>query len=48
MSDTSLPARVEDGACVPVYEHEADVPAPMGSAFKVYVLGALIDAFGVE
>ncbi|CAN5548676.1 hypothetical protein BH23ACT6_BH23ACT6_13120 [soil metagenome] len=39
-----LAARVEDGQCVPVYEHESQRSAPAGSAFKLYVLGALIDA----
>lgn len=39
-----LAARVMDGACVPVFETDADESAPIGSAFKVYVLGALVDA----
>ncbi|MGB3184371.1 MAG: serine hydrolase [Ornithinimicrobium sp.] len=39
-----LAARVEDGQCVPVFEHESDQAAPSGSAFKVYVLGAVVDA----
>lgn len=39
-----LAARVEDGVCVPVFETAADESAPIGSAFKLYVLGALVDA----
>ncbi len=39
-----LAARVEAGACVPVYEYEAEDTAPIGSAFTLYVLGAPVDA----
>lgn len=39
-----LAARVQDGSCVPVHSTEADEPAPIGSVFKLYVLGALADA----
>lgn len=39
-----LAAQVEDGVCVPVFEADADKSAPIGSAFKLYVLGALVDA----
>lgn len=39
-----LTAQVEDGGCVPVFERDADESAPIGSAFKLYVLGALVDS----
>lgn len=39
-----LAAQVQDGACVPVHEHDPEQAAPMGSVFKLYVLGALVDA----
>lgn len=39
-----LAARVQNGACVPLFEVDADEPAPIGSGFKLYVLGALVDA----
>ncbi len=35
---------VTDGACRPVFERGRGEPAPVGSAFKLYVLGALADA----
>lgn len=42
-----LAARVEDGGCVPVDPaavRSADEPAPLGSVFKLYVLGAVAAA----
>ena len=32
---------VTHGACVPVHDIDSDTPAPLGSAFKLYVLDAL-------
>lgn len=39
-----LAADVIDGQCVPIESVRADEPAPIASAFKLYVLGALADA----
>ncbi len=39
-----LAAEVLDGACVPIEAVNAEKPVPIGSAFKLYVLGALADA----
>jgi len=39
-----LAARLEGGACVPVHAVAPDVARPLGSAFKLYVLGALAHA----
>ena len=39
-----LAARLERGACVPVHAVAPDVARPLGSAFKLYVLGALAHA----
>lgn len=44
-AETSLlVAEVEDGACVPVHEREADRSRPVGSIFKLYVLDAVHQA----
>ncbi len=37
-------ATVTDGACAVDLGVDADTPAPIGSAFKLYVLGAVVDA----
>ncbi len=39
-----LAAEVADGACVPIHETNADTSFALGSAFKLYVLGALAEA----
>lgn len=39
-----LAADVSDGTCEAVHEADADVTRPIGSDFKLYVLGALVDA----
>lgn len=39
-----LAAEVTDGSCLPIRAEAADDPAPLGSIFKLYVLGAIIDA----
>ncbi len=39
-----LAAEVVDGACVPIEAVNAESAVPIGSAFKLYVLGALADA----
>jgi len=39
-----LAAEVVDGECVPIEAVEPDRPLPIGSAFKLYVLGALAAA----
>ena len=39
-----LAAEIVDGACVPIEAANAAAPVPIGSAFKLYVLGALADA----
>jgi beta-lactamase class A len=40
-----LAARVSsDGTCEPIHEVAATTPRPIGSQFKLYVLGALVDA----
>ena len=36
-----LVADVTDGSCRPVHSIDPDTPAPLGSAFKLYVLDAL-------
>jgi beta-lactamase class A len=36
----------DDGSCQPIASHESDQRGPLGSTFKRYVLGALIDAVG--
>ncbi len=38
-STTSWPPALRTGLCEPVFEADADDSAPIGSAFKVYVLG---------
>lgn len=44
LGDVSLlVADVSGGSCDPVYETNAGVAAPVGSAFKLYVLGAVAD-----
>ncbi len=39
-----LVASVSGGTCVPVHAIDATTPAPLGAAFKLYVLAALADA----
>jgi hypothetical protein len=39
-----LAAEVNAGQCVPIHSLEAERPVPLGSAFKLYVLGALAEA----
>ncbi|HSK21832.1 MAG TPA: serine hydrolase [Egicoccus sp.] len=39
-----LAAEVDDGACEPLYADDADTVVPIGSIFKLYVLGAVADA----
>jgi beta-lactamase class A len=40
-----LAARLDEGgACLPIYEVDADRPLAIGSAFKLWVLGALVQA----
>ena len=40
-----LAARIDDdGVCEPIASHEPDQRGPLASTFKLYVLGALIDA----
>lgn len=39
-----LVAEVNDGSCQPIFRSGADEPAPVGSAIKLYVLGAVADA----
>lgn len=38
-----LVAEVDGGTCEPVFEHGTGEPFPIGSAFKLYVLGAVAD-----
>lgn len=43
--DTNLlVAEVADGVCEPLFEHGHGGPSPVGSAAKLYVLGAVVDA----
>lgn len=45
LGDVSLLfANVSSGTCEPIFAADSDVPQPVGSTFKLYVLGALIDA----
>jgi hypothetical protein len=37
-------AETTDGRCAPIAERLADAPLPLGSMFKLYVLGALADS----
>jgi len=39
-----LAATVDDGRCEPIAAQDADQRGPLGSTFKLYVLGAAIDA----
>jgi hypothetical protein len=39
-----LVAEVADGTCEPLFEHGHGGPSPVGSAAKLYVLGAVVDA----
>ena len=41
---TLLAANVSSGTCEPIFAADSDVPRPVGSSFKLYVLGAVIDA----
>lgn len=38
-----LAADVSDGTCEPIFAHQATTPVPIGSIFKLYVLGAVAD-----
>ena len=45
MGATSLlAAEVVGGECMPIHAENVDSPVPLGSVFKLYVLGALADA----